>query len=334
MRKTLMAYLLGLTIAYAQQYNFNIMDGINETLRVVEVAYKSGAEEKDIYHFEKARAYSDVSMFLASEQDGIGSKMFAIKSMNSASKALGGLKGLDSLNLLSHQEFEKLTGLSIAEVNERLMYLRENKGESCAPKELAKAEVAYDALVYEASKEQINQMVLLKLYNDAVNNSLLAKEKLDSAIESKLECYTGKVELPVALKEEPKEQEEKVEKKLPQEEPLMVSARIHFDFDKYSIKREYIPLLNEVVKALKENPHVRVRIEGYTDSIGSKAYNDRLALKRAKAVKDYLVKHGIEESRIDTVGFGKERYIASNETAIGRFTNRRADFIILRLSSQ
>ncbi len=77
-----------------------------------------------------------------------------------------------------------------------------------------------------------------------------------------------------------------------------------------------------------------MRIEGYTDSIGTKAYNDKLALKRAKSVKDYLVKHGIPADRIEMVGYGKEKYIATNKTSIGRLTNRRADFIILRLSSQ
>ncbi|MEZ0361099.1 MAG: OmpA family protein [Hydrogenobacter sp.] len=339
MKKILMVYLVCIfsAVVYAQEYSFNIMDGINEALRIVEVAYKSGAEEKDRYHFEKARAYSDVSVYLASEQDGIGSKMFAIKSMSSASKALGGLKGLDNLDIVENKELEKASGLSLREINERLRYLRENKGDNCAPQELARAEVAYDALVYEIKKEKINQIAFMKFYNDAVNSSLIAQEKLRSAIDNKLECYTGKVEVPKAeLQKEYQttKEEERPKEKAPKEEPLMVTARIHFDFDRYNIKRDYIPLLNEVVKTLKENPNVRVRIEGYTDNIGTKAYNDKLALKRAKAVKDYLVKHGIEESRIDTVGFGKERYIAENRTSIGRFTNRRADFIILRLSSQ
>jgi outer membrane protein OmpA-like peptidoglycan-associated protein len=337
MKKALLSCLFFLCTAQAQDYSFNVLDGINESLRVVEVAYKSGAEEKDRYHFEKARAYSDISMYLASEQDGIGSKIFAIKSMNSASKALGGLKGIDPVEFIGDDRFEKLTGLSLKEVNERLQYIRENKGESCAPDELAKTEAYYDALFYEINKEKVNRVVLMKLYNDVVNNSFSAQEKLRSAIDGKLECYTGKVEVPQTPQEQPQqvqEQAQKPEEKLPKEEPLMVVARIHFDFDKYNIKRDYIPMLNEVVKALKENPNINVRIEGYTDNIGSKAYNDKLALKRAQAVKNYLVKHGIQESRIQVVGFGKEKYIADNKTPIGRFTNRRADFIILRLSSQ
>jgi outer membrane protein OmpA-like peptidoglycan-associated protein len=82
------------------------------------------------------------------------------------------------------------------------------------------------------------------------------------------------------------------------EEPLMVRARMHFDFNKANIKKEYIPLLKEVAKVLKENPNINLRIEGYTDDIGTKAYNQKLALKRAMAVKNFLVKEGIKPERI------------------------------------
>lgn len=334
MRKRMLTTLSWLLIlassSYAEQYNFNVLDGLNESIRVVEAVYKSGAGEKDRYHYEKTKAYSRISMFLASEPDMIGSKIFVIKSMNSASKALTGTKTIDPIEFIEKEAFN----LDIKELNSRLQYLRENKGESCAPEELAKAEAYYDALSYEVKKEKPNQIALEKFYNDTINSSILAEEKLKSAIESGLECYTGKKLLPEVAKAEEEKPTEETKKEELKEEPLMVTARIHFDFDRYNIKREYMPLLNEVIKTLKDNPNVRVRIEGYTDSIGTKAYNDKLALKRAKSVRDYLVKHGIPADRIEMVGYGKEKYIATNRTPIGRLTNRRADFIILRLSSQ
>jgi outer membrane protein OmpA-like peptidoglycan-associated protein len=114
----------------------------------------------------------------------------------------------------------------------------------------------------------------------------------------------------------------------------MVRARMHFDFNKANIKKEYIPLLKEVAKVLKENPNINLRIEGYTDDIGTKAYNQKLALKRAMAVKDFLVKEGIQPERIQVVGFGKEKYIAENTTPIGRLTNRRAEFIVIQVPTQ
>ncbi|MFN3947423.1 MAG: OmpA family protein, partial [Aquificaceae bacterium] len=55
---------------------------------------------------------------------------------------------------------------------------------------------------------------------------------------------------------------------------------------------------------------------------------------RAQAVRDYLIRAGISADRIEVVGFGKERYIADNKTSIGRFTNRRAEFIVIQVPGQ
>jgi len=334
MKRLLSALFMSSFVIFAQSYDFNTLEGLNESLRVIEIAYRAGASEKDPYHYEKARAYSKVSMYLASEEDTIGSKIFAIKSMNSASKSLSDAKGLDPIEFYTQYNNPLI---NLTELNEKLLFVRENKGDKCAPIELAKAEASYEGLTYEVKKEKPNSILVLKLYNDAINNTLVAYEKVRSAMEDKLECYVGRAEIPIVRTEEQRAEEkprEEAQKPLPTEEPLLVRARVHFDFNKANIKKEYIPLLNEVVKTLKENPNIRVRIEGYTDDIGSKAYNDKLALQRAKAVKDYLVKNGIEESRIEVVGFGKEKYIADNETPIGRFTNRRADFVVISVPVQ
>jgi Outer membrane protein and related peptidoglycan-associated (lipo)proteins len=93
-----------------------------------------------------------------------------------------------------------------------------------------------------------------------------------------------------------------------------------------------LPYLNVVAKYLKTHPDVKVRIKGYTDNIGSKKYNDKLALKRAKAVKQYLVKLGVSPNRIMIDGVGKSEYIVSNNNELDRFTNRRAEFYIINLA--
>jgi outer membrane protein OmpA-like peptidoglycan-associated protein len=204
---------------------------------------------------------------------------------------------------------------------------------------LANAEAYYEGLAHELSKEKPNASLLRSLYNSFLSNYLLAKEKVDVAKRESLVCYTGKVELPIAQAEpqEPvvqKPVEPKKEEPAKVEKPLMVRARIHFDFNKADIKKEYIPLLKEVAKVLKENPNINLRIEGYTDDTGTKTYNQKLALKRAMAVKDFLVKEGIKPERIQVVGFGKEKYIAENTTPIGRLTNRRAEFIVIQVPTQ
>jgi outer membrane protein OmpA-like peptidoglycan-associated protein len=323
--------------ASAQQMDFRVSEGIAESQRLIEVAYKAGGREKSPYHFEKARAYRDLSVLFASEMEEISSKIFAIKSMNSASKSIEGSAELDKLSEPELPSEEVKPTMDLKALYADLQKIREEKAFSCAPKELANAEAYYEGLAHELSKERAKASLVQSLYNGFLSNYLLAKEKVDVAKRESLVCYTGKVELPVAQAEP---QEPVVQKPVePQEpakveEPLMVRARMHFDFNKADIKKEYIPLLKEVAKVLKENPNINLRIEGYTDDIGTKAYNQKLALKRAMAVKDFLVKEGIEPERIQVVGFGKEKYIAENTTPIGRLTNRRAEFIVIQVPTQ
>jgi len=323
--------------ASAQQMDFRVSEGIAESQRLIEVAYKAGGREKSPYHFEKARAYRDLSVLFASEMEEVSSKIFAMKSMNSASKSIEGSVELDKLSEPELPSKEVKPSIDLKAIYADLQKIREEKAFSCAPKELANAEAYYEGLIHELSKERPKASLVQSLYDSFLSNYLLAKEKVEVAKKQSLVCYTGKVELPVA-QAEPKEPvvQKPVEPQEPAkvEEPLMVRARIHFDFNKADIKKEYIPLLKEVAKVLKENPNINLRIEGYTDDIGTKAYNQKLALKRAMAVKNFLVKEGINPERIQVVGFGKERYIAENTTPIGRLTNRRAEFIVIQVPTQ
>ncbi len=321
----------------AQQMDFRVSEGIAESQRLIEVAYRAGGREKSPYHFEKARAYRDLSVLFASEMEEVSSKIFAIKSMNSASKSIEGSAELDKLSEPVLPPNRGKPTIDLKAIYANLQKIREEKAFSCAPKELANAEAYYEGLIHELSKERPKASLVQALYDSFLSNYLLAKEKVEVAKRESLVCYTGKVELPI-VQAEP--QELIVQKPVePQElakveEPLMVRARIHFDFNKADIKKEYIPLLKEVAKVLKENPNINLRIEGYTDDIGTKAYNQRLALKRAMAVKNFLVKEGINPERIQVVGFGKERYIAENTTPIGRLTNRRAEFIVIQVPTR
>jgi outer membrane protein OmpA-like peptidoglycan-associated protein len=323
--------------ASAQQMDFRVSEGIAESQRLIEVAYKAGGREKSPYHFEKARAYRDLSVLFASEMEEISSKIFAIKSMNSASKSIEGSAELDKLSEPVLPPNRGKATIDLRAIYANLQKIREEKAFNCAPKELANAEAYYEGLAHELSKERPKASLVQALYDSFLSNYLPAKEKVDVAKRESLVCYTGKVELPI-VQAEPEELivQKLVELQEPArvEEPLMVRARIHFDFNKANIKKEYIPLLKEVAKVLKENPNINLRIEGYTDDIGTKAYNQKLALKRAMAVKDFLVKEGINPERIQVVGFGKEKYIAENATPIGRLTNRRAEFIVIQVPTQ
>jgi outer membrane protein OmpA-like peptidoglycan-associated protein len=101
---------------------------------------------------------------------------------------------------------------------------------------------------------------------------------------------------------------------------------VHFDFDKYNVKKLYVPDLDQHIAYLSANPSSPVTVEGHTDSIGSDQYNQKLSERRASAVRKYLIEKGIASSRIRVVGYGEQRPIADNKTAEGRAINRRAEF--------
>ena len=99
----------------------------------------------------------------------------------------------------------------------------------------------------------------------------------------------------------------------------------YFDFDKIIIKPAGFEFLDKVVGLLKSRPRLFVQIQGHTDSIGTKAYNDTLSLARAEAVKNYLIDKGIDKNRLSTEGFGFSKPVKSNKTDKGRALNRRVE---------
>jgi outer membrane protein OmpA-like peptidoglycan-associated protein len=105
---------------------------------------------------------------------------------------------------------------------------------------------------------------------------------------------------------------------------------IYFDFNKSTIKPESYPVLDEAAKILKENPSIRVEIQGHTDSVGPDAYNQKLSEARAASVVNYFVMtHRIDPRRLVPRGYGETMPIASNTSESGRELNRRVEFVIL-----
>jgi OOP family OmpA-OmpF porin len=105
----------------------------------------------------------------------------------------------------------------------------------------------------------------------------------------------------------------------------IVLRSVHFDFNKANIRPDAVPVLNEAVNVLKDEGTVGVIVAGHTDSIGSDAYNMKLSRRRADAVREYLISHGIPAKRIRVEAFGKRNPVASNDTADGRAQNRRVE---------
>ena len=91
---------------------------------------------------------------------------------------------------------------------------------------------------------------------------------------------------------------------------------------------EKVDELDVLIDFMNSRPEVRIRVEGHTDNTGSIATNKRLSKERAESVKAYIVQHGVNEKRIQTVGYGPSQPIASNKTDFGRRLNRRTEIVI------
>ncbi len=107
------------------------------------------------------------------------------------------------------------------------------------------------------------------------------------------------------------------------------AADAFFDFDKAVLKPEGKAKLDDLVSKVKDiNLEVIIAV-GHTDSIGSDAYNQKLSVRRAEAVKAYLVSKGIEKNRVYTEGKGKKQPVADNKTKEGRAKNRRVEIEVV-----
>ena len=113
-------------------------------------------------------------------------------------------------------------------------------------------------------------------------------------------------------------------------EGRLVTYGIYFDVNKDVVKPESYATLKEIAAALTENPGVRVKIIGHTDSDGADDANLSLSTRRAESVKNELSKtFGIDTSRIETEGAGETKPVAPNDTPVNKALNRRVEFVKL-----
>lgn len=109
-----------------------------------------------------------------------------------------------------------------------------------------------------------------------------------------------------------------------QGEDVLVLRGVNFAFNSYALDSKAMGILNEAARIIKETPNKRVVLSGWTDYIGSDAYNQTLSQNRANSVKTYLVKQGIPSTRMTAIGRGKS-FKYDNKTEEGRYMNRRVE---------
>jgi len=109
---------------------------------------------------------------------------------------------------------------------------------------------------------------------------------------------------------------------------VLTLGDVLFETGKAELRPGALRNLYPLVTFLQKYPERRVVIEGYTDSVGSDAYNLDLSQRRAEAVRDLLLRNGVNTAQLTTHGYGKASPVASNDTVEGRQQNRRVELII------
>ncbi len=112
------------------------------------------------------------------------------------------------------------------------------------------------------------------------------------------------------------------------EKKIELKQTVFFDTNKATIKSVSFALLNDVALALKDNPKIKVEVQGHTDSQGDDNFNLKLSQRRAEAVRTYLQGRGVAKDRMAPRGYGENVPLADNRTDDGRAQNRRVEFII------
>jgi peptidoglycan-associated lipoprotein len=104
---------------------------------------------------------------------------------------------------------------------------------------------------------------------------------------------------------------------------------VYFEFNRYDLSNDARSKLTAAADWLRDNPAVRVEIEGHCDELGTSEYNLALGAKRTYAVKDYLISLGIARSRLSTISYGEEIPVCHEPNDECRQKNRRARFVVL-----
>jgi outer membrane protein OmpA-like peptidoglycan-associated protein len=117
-----------------------------------------------------------------------------------------------------------------------------------------------------------------------------------------------------------------------QHEPLVLEKAtldFNFEFNSSDVNEKTALYLDDLARALKDNPELKIQLIGHTDNVGSEKFNLKLSYYRAQKMRDYLIRKGVESTRIATDGKGMQEPLNDNSTPEKRAVNRRVALIIL-----
>jgi peptidoglycan-associated lipoprotein len=122
--------------------------------------------------------------------------------------------------------------------------------------------------------------------------------------------------------------------KLKEPGSLLGQRAIYYDFDRYDIKDEFVPIIEAHAKFLADHPDLKIAVQGNCDDRGSREYNVALGQRRADSVKRAMALLGVEEKQIETVSFGAEKPVALGQDEESWAKNRRSDIVYMNEPQQ
>ena len=187
---------------------------------------------------------------------------------------------------------------------------------------------------YLAAEELVNkarEAVNRKEYDKAKDLFLAAKQKADTIAEYVRthpdECNPKAEKKATEKTAAAGEDAGYTEETLDPKDPNMRFPVIHFDYNESAIRADDLPLVKTMAEWMGNFPEAAVRVEGHADERGSIDYNLSLGERRAQAVRDELLKSGIDAKRLTIVSFGEERPLATGHDESSWYQNRRAEFV-------
>lgn len=115
---------------------------------------------------------------------------------------------------------------------------------------------------------------------------------------------------------------------------MLGQRTIYYDFDRYEIKEEFVPIVEAHAKFLADHPDIKVAVQGNCDDRGSREYNVALGQRRADSVKRAMALLGVSEKQIETVSFGAEKPVALGQDEESWAKNRRSDIVYMNEPQQ
>jgi peptidoglycan-associated lipoprotein len=113
---------------------------------------------------------------------------------------------------------------------------------------------------------------------------------------------------------------------------LLAKRSVYYDFDRYDIREEFVPVIEAHANFLLAHPDIKIRVEGNCDDRGSREYNLALGQRRADSVKRAMTLLGVDAKQIETVSFGAERPVAFGQDEASWSQNRRSDIVYPNMS--